>query len=294
MERGFLQKRKRKIKRIPYLFISPFFFIFIFFFLYPAFYSLYLSLTKFSGFGSPRFVGIENYRILFQYDFFWQAVANTFFYVIAGIVPGITLSFLLAVLIHSRYVKWKTFYKICIYLPQTLATVAASLIFIVILGTNTGVINSLFHTRIPFLENPEYTRWAVVAVITWRGIGWYLLIYLAGLSNIDTEVIESARIDGANAFGMLLKITIPLMRPIFSYTIVIGTINSLKIYTEPKVLLSTVAALPVSVQPVVAMLVNNVQGGVFGMASAIGWVLFVLIFTVYMILYKGLGFGKEE
>lgn len=213
---------------------------------------------------------------------------------IAGIVPGITLSFLLAVLIHSRYVKWKTFYKICIYLPQTLATVAASLIFIVILGTNTGVINSLFHTRIPFLENPEYTRWAVVAVITWRGIGWYLLIYLAGLSNIDTEVIESARIDGANAFGMLLKITIPLMRPIFSYTIVIGTINSLKIYTEPKVLLSTVAALPVSVQPVVAMLVNNVQGGVFGMASAIGWVLFVLIFTVYMILYKGLGFGKEE
>jgi ABC-type sugar transport system permease subunit len=281
-------------KIVPYLFIAPFFISFLVFFLYPAAYSFYLSLTRYNGAGAPRFVGLRNYITLFKYDFFWQAVRNTFFYVIFGVGPSIILAFLLSVVIYSRNVKWKTLYKILIYLPQTMATVAASLVFIVLLGTNTGVINRLLGLSIPFLEDPYITRWAVILLLTWRGIGWYLLVFLAGLATIDPEVLESARVDGARAWQSLIRITVPMMRPIFAYTIVIGTINCLKIFTEPRVLLLSATALPVMVQSVVTMLVNNVQGGVFGSASAIGWVLFVIIFSVYMILYKGIGFGREE
>jgi ABC-type sugar transport system permease subunit len=288
------QALKKKNVWTPYLFIAPFLLSFMIFFLYPAAYSFFLSFTRFSGVGTPRFMGLRNYIALFQYNFFWHSIFNTFFYVIFGVAPGIATAFIFSIAIYSRFIKWKTFYKIMIYLPQTMATVAASLVFIVLLGTNTGVINTVMRTKIPFLENPVYTRWSVILLLLWRGTGWYMLVFLAGLATINSEILESARVDGAKAWQSLLFITIPIMRPIFAYNIVIGTINCLKIFTEPRILLLSAHSLPVTVQSVVAMLVNNVQSGAFGTASAIGWVLFVIIFGVYMILYKGIGFGREE
>ena len=278
----------------PYLLIAPFILSFLLFFLYPAGYSLYLSFTKFNGLGMPKWVGIANFTALFQYGFFWKAVQNTLFYMVAGIIPATVLSFSIAYAIHSPCAKYPSLYKMCIYLPQTMAAVASSLVFVVIFGTKSGVLNRLLGLSVPWLEKAPYTPWAVVILITWRGIGWYMLVYLSGLATLDVSMLESARVDGANGLQVLLRIVVPMMRPIFAYTIVVGSINSLKIYTEPRVLLTQVASLPPAVQPVVGMLVNNVQSGIFGMASAIGWILFVLIFLIYQIFYVGFGFGREE
>lgn len=285
---------RSRIPWTPYLFIAPFIISFIVFFIYPAGYSLFLSFTKYSGRGLPKLIGLSNYSALFNYRFFWQAIGNSLCYFVAAIIPSVIISFLIAYAIHSPNVRYKSLFKIGIYLPQTMAAVAASLVFIVIFGTRTGVLNKLLGLSIPWLEQAMYTRWSVVILLIWRGIGWYMLIYLSGLATLDHSVIESAKVDGATGLRVMTRIVIPIMRPIFAYTIIIGMINSIKIYTEPRVLLMNVTTLPPAVQPAVAMLVTYVQSGAFGMASAIGWVLFLLIFAIYLVLYCGLGFGREE
>ncbi len=277
---------------IPYLFIMPFLFSFIFFFFIPAFYSLYLSLTRYAGFGKIIYIGLNNYISLFQFGFFWMAVGNTFFYLFMHSVPVMILSFLLAVSIHSKLIRAKSLFKIGYFLPVTMASVAASLIWKVILGTRSGAINALLGTQLPFLDNTQWFRMSVVVVISWKSIGWFMTVYLAGLSTVSNEIKESALVDGASPFQALIHITIPIMKPIFLFAFIMDTLTSLKLFAEPRLLLAS-SSIPPEVNTIVGILVDNLQSGMFGKASAIGWVLFYMVLIISLIQLKILG-GKEN
>jgi ABC-type sugar transport system permease subunit len=281
-------------KLVPYLFILPFIFSFFIFFVFPSIYSFILSFFRYKGYGSADFVGLDNYIALFIYPTFWTAVYNTVFYWIVHIVPVMTISFLLAVAVNSKLVRWKSFYKPIIFLPQITAAVASALIFKVIFATRYGVINNLLGTQIFFLEDAALMKWTVVALIMWRAIGWYFVIYMAGLTTISDEIQEAATIDGANAAQRLWYITIPLMRPIFLFAFMIDTIGSLKIYTEPLLMFSTGMDAPTDIIPILSILTRNISGGNFGLASAVGWILFVMILLVSLLQYKLLRGGKDE
>ena len=134
-------------------------------------------------------------------------------------------------------------------------------------------------------------KWPVSALITWRGIGWYFVIFLAGLTNISEEVEEAAMVDGATPFQNLMKIIIPLMKPTFMLTSVTYAIGSLKLYTEPNVLLSRTEA-PLQVAPYINIVTTNVNGGNFGMAAAAGWLLVLLILGCTLLQMKA--FGGED
>ena len=282
------QQRKKRVL-VPYLFLLPFIFLYIATFLYPALYSLILSFFKYKGYGEAKFIGLSNYTSLLTYRTMWVCLANTLFYFIASYIPTMLIAFLMAVLVRSKTLKrFQRFYKPIIFMPQICAVVAASLVFQIIFGGEVGVVNQVLETEIPFLTDLKYMKWPVVLLITWRGIGWYFIIFLAGLTTISEEVEEAALVDGATPFQKMIHIIIPLKKPTFMLTSITYAIGSLKLYTEPNILLSRTEA-PLQVAPYINIVTSNVNGGNFGMASAAGWLLVLLILGCTLLQLKFFG-----
>jgi len=286
------KKLSRSKERLAiFLFLLPFILSFLAFFAFPAFYSLALSFTTYKGYGIAHFVGIRNYFNLLTYSTMWNCLENTFIYSFASFIPTMLISFLLAIVMRSKSIrKYQRIYKPIIFLPQICVVVAASLVFQVIFGNRVGVINQLLNTSIPFLTNLNLMKYPVITLIVWRHIPWYFIIFLSGLTTISEEIDDAASIDGSNAFQRLIYITIPIMKPIFMLAFVNYTINSLKLFTEPNLLLGGSSAPPLQVAPYLNLVTNNIYGGNFGMASALGWflVLFILVITLFQLrLFRG-------
>lgn len=277
---------------VPYLFILPFLISFLIFFFIPAIYSFYISMCRYGGFGEMNFIGLDNFCSLFQYGFFWQSISNVLFYFIMHTVPVMVISFLLSVLIASRFVRLKQLYKVFIFLPVTMASVSSTMVWKAILSTRTGALNNILGTQIPFLDESDLFRWSVVVILIWKSTGWFMTVFLAGLTTINQDLYEAATVDGADAFRKLISITIPLMRPIFLFAFLIETASSLKLYTEPR-LLGAVQTVNPATNTVVGILVDYMNAGMYGMASAVGWVLFLMIGILSVIQFRIMS-GKEE
>ncbi len=284
--------KKKKVKLTPYIFLLPFILMFCATFLYPAAYSLVLSFYKYKGYGEAKFVGIQNFKNLLTYRTMWVCLGNTAVYFIGSFIPTMLISFLLAVLIRSKSLRnYQRFYKPIVFLPQICSVVAAALIFKIIFGGDVGVINQIFHTKVDWLGNIQNMRLPVICLIAWRGIGWYFIIFLAGLTTVGEEIEEASLVDGATPFQRLRFITIPLMKPTFMLTSITYLIGSLKLYTEPNVLLSRTEA-PLQVAPYVNLVTTNVNSGNFGMAAAAGWFLVVIIMGLTIVELRM--FGGDE
>lgn len=299
MENRTKQKSMRlmqthNVKVTPYLFIGPFLVFYIVFFIVPSAYSLVLSFFQYRGYGNAVFVGLKNYIALFQYSYFYSTLYNVFFYYIVHTIPMLALSFMLAYLLYSKYVgiSLKRTYKACIFLPQIMALVCAALVFRVVFATNSGVVNKWLGTSIPFLERPLLMKLAVVVLIIWRGTGWYMIIFLSGLSGLDNSVLEAAVIDGVSGWQKMRYVVLPLMKPVLLLALVFETIGSLKISVEPNMLISGWINAPESAAPVINVVLDNIRGGSFGMASAAGWILTVIILLITLIQMRLS--GKDE
>lgn len=274
-------------KSIPYLFILPFLISYVVFFAYPAVYSFVLSFFSYKGYGPAKFIGIDNYRNLLQYTTMWQCLGNTFFYFLASFIPTMIISFLLALIVRSKPIRrFQGFYKPVIFLPQVCAVVASALCFKIIFGERVGVISQIVGEAIPFLKDPALMRWSVVVLITWRAVGWYFIIYLSGLTTISEDIMEAATIDGANSIQRTWFITLPMMKQTFMLAFITNAIGSLKIYTEPNLLLAQNYDPPMQAAPYINLLVNSMAGGQFGMACAFGWILVIVILLLTMLQFR--------
>ncbi|MFT3983170.1 MAG: sugar ABC transporter permease [Lachnospiraceae bacterium] len=286
---------KRKLKRVlvPYGFLLPFLLVYACFFLWPAIYSLILSFFKYGGYGEAKFVGFQNYINLFKYSTMWGCLGNTAFYFLFSFIPTMIIAFLLANLVRSKPArKFQRIYKPLIFLPQICAVVASALCFKIVFGERVGVINQILGKSIPFLSETGIMRWTVVALLTWRGVGWYFIIFLSGLTTISDEIMEAASIDGATAWQNLRHIVIPMMKPTFLVAFVTNLIGSFKIYTEPNLLLSQNYDPSMKVAPYTNLVINSMSGGQFGMAAAEGWFLVIIILILTIVQLKLLG-GDE-
>lgn len=261
----------------PYLFILPFLISFLAFFLMPVIYSMVISLMKYKGYGTMKYVGFDNYKRLFTYGAMWQSLLNTLQYFVLGMIPVMIVSFLLAVVVRSRAIsRFQKIYKPLIFLPQVCAVVASALVFKVIFGTNVGAINQVLGTNINFLGDTKLMKLPVVSMLIWRNTGWYFIIFLSGLTTISDDLTEAAKIDGATSAQTLFYVTIPVMKPIFKLTFITYAIGAFKLYTEPNLILAKEEA-PLAVAPFVNMITTNINSGALGMACAAGWILVVII-----------------
>jgi len=282
------RRRFRWERLVPFGFIAPFLISFLVFFLAPSVGSIVLSFFRYRGYGKATWIGLQNYSALLKSPNFWENLGNTAFYWLVPIVPLIIGAFLLAVLVRSKMTRWPGVVKPLYFVPQVMAPVAAALVWRVILSGN-GALNSVLHLHVDWISDPHAVRWAVAMLLVWRGFGWYFVVFLSGLTSVSDELLEAAEVDGATARQRIVHITVPIMRPIFLFAFVIDTIGSIQLFTEPNLLVgnaaSTVGAPPTAA-PIMNQVIGNINGGQFGLAAAVGWMIFIASGVLSVIQFR--------
>jgi ABC-type sugar transport system permease subunit len=283
----YKKKNWKREKLVPYLFISPFILAFIILFLGPALYALVISFFRYAGYGDMTFVGLYNYVSTLNYRLFWVGLRNTVFYWIAHVIPMMAIAFGLALIVSNRYIQFKRFFKPMIYMPQLVTSVASALIFSNFFGMEYGVLNQVLGMKIPWLIDVNLARWAVVILLVWHGVGYWFIVFLAGLTSINPEIIEASIVDGANSWTRLVYVILPLMRNTLLFAFVVDAIGSLRIFTEPNVLMAQRARLaPYEVAPVINVLFLAMGAARFGQAAAVGWILCIITVGVSWLQFR--------
>jgi len=268
-----------------YAFIAPFLVLFIFFSAFPDVYTLILSFQHYAGYGSASAAGLQNYDALLHYPVFWTELENTLEYWVLHAVILIPVAFVLALVVRSRSVRGKSAWRAIIFLPQVMSIVAVSLAFQVMFASPNGVINHLLGLNVAWLTDFAITKWVVVMLLVWQGLGFWFVVFLSGLTSIDPAVEEAAMIDGAGAFRRTIWIVAPMMKNVFLFAVVIDAITSMSLYTQPTVLAASQGVLSPSVAPLSNLVVVNLESSSFGQSAAAGWLLFLLTIVVSIAVF---------
>jgi ABC-type sugar transport system permease subunit len=281
----------------PYIFILPFVLSFLLFFVFPSAYAIALSFFRYKGYGTATFVGFQNYARILGYPHFWETVGNTLFYYVGHLVPVFALPFALALMLTSPKAKLKGFFQACLFIPNIVAVAAAALVFKLIFG-RSGVINTLLGTSLPFLTDGRLLKLSVIGLMVWHSLGWFLVIFIAGLTTVKEELKEAAMLDGANYWQTIWHVVVPQMKPIFVFALLMDLISTLKLFVEPQLLLSTGTVggntVPPQGQTIISIMFVNLNNGAYGYAAAIGWVLFLFIAAASLLQIKLLKEGGAK
>jgi len=222
----------------PYLFMSPALVILGLTVFWPSIQALYLSFTEY-GYDitqSPQWVGTQNFQRLFTDDVFWKTLGNTLLYLLVAVPILVIVPLGLAILVNQSLpgIRW---FRATYYAPVVISMVVAGIAWRWLYAEN-GLLNQLLNglrlseEGIPWLTSPNIALFSVMAVTVWKGLGYYMVIYLAGLQAIPAELYEAASIDGSDGWLKHLDITIPLMRPYLFLVAVISSISATKVFEE--------------------------------------------------------------
>jgi multiple sugar transport system permease protein len=263
------------------LFASPWVVYFLVFWLYPLGYSFYLSLTDFQLLrGTGSYIGFSNYSRLFHDPVFLKSLKNTFYFVF-GTIPLTTLLALLLALFIAEKIPGHRIFQAAYFIPSITAMVVIALIFYN-LYSRGGYIYSLAKLAgmsppaNGFLQSENTALWAIMAMDIWVAIGYYVLIFLAGIKAIPTELFEAARVDGAGFWRRSRLITIPLLKSTFAFVIVLNTIRSFQIFIEIFVMTSG-RPFNSTLTTVFFIFDKGIGRGDIGYASAAAYILFMII-----------------
>jgi cellobiose transport system permease protein len=266
-----------------YLFISPFFIIFGVFTLFPILWSAYISFFKWNIIGVRQYIGLKNYAgILTNDPLFWQSVGNTFSMWVMSTIPQLFLALILANVLNSNSLKGRKLFRISVIVPNITSLVAVAAIFGSLFGYNYGLIN-WFWTQLGYEKfNWGASYWgaqiAVSVMVIWRWTGYNALIYLTALQGIPADLYEAARIDGASGTQQFFHITIPMIRPILLFTVIISTIGGMQIFIEPLIFSGSAGGPQSQTLTMVMYLYNQAfTNNSFGYAAAVAWMLFLII-----------------
>ena len=278
-----------KIKKktgLPYLFILPSILILLGVYLLPFLYSLYISVTDWSGMGQKlNFVGLSNYKGLFEEPHFWETLRNNLIYFVELVGIQFIISMVLAVVLNAAF-KGRNFFRALYFMPTIICTLAVGFIWNIMFDPINGPIKTLLKnagflelSRIMWLGNTKTAIHAVSFVSLWQWTGWSMVIYLAGLQSIDKNLYEAAEIDGANAVQKFFKVTLPLLAPSITVNLVNSTIGALKIFDLPFIM---TGGGPGHATESLAMMMYTYSFGLnkMGYGTAISIILFVVILII--------------
>lgn len=276
-------RKQMREEVVPYLFIAPFLCFFILFFIYPAINSFFISFTSYRGYGNAKWVGLENYSAILQYDVFWTEMKNVLIYWLLHVGIMVFFSFSMAYLVSQPSYAKLSKYKIILFLPRVIAPTVAALIFRAVFS-QTGLVNRIFSSEIPFLQNDFLTRCVIAFILVWRDFGYWFVVFLAGMTSVNPELIDAVTVDGANLWQRVVHIIIPQMQNILKFALIIDIISSIRLFSIPNIIVGQPGALsPTSIAPIMNLLVQNIQQGNFGRASTVGWLLFLVVVILTII-----------
>ena len=281
--------------RWPYMFIFPFYLSFFIFGLYSTIFSFYLSFTEWKGLGPIKLVGLKNYVSLFKDKVFIQSMENGFLLFFMYVPLMTFLALVLAVVLNSKRVRGFQFFRTIIFMPFIMNIAAAGFAFRLVLNQKYGVVNNLLAgifniPPIPWLESIWGARVSLCLLIIWAWLGYNMVIMLAGLQTIPSELTEAAMIDGANPTQSFFYVTIPLMRPVILFSVVLSLMGSFGLFNEVFILTGG-GPMNATLTPFVDIFNQAFANFRFGYASAMAYVYFVILFALTLIQVSY--FGKR-
>ncbi len=291
-------RRDRKENRDGFLFALPWLIGFLAFSLYPIVMSAYYSFTDFSAIKDPTWVGLKNYQELLKDKLFWQSLRNTLLYVVISVPVTILVSLFLAALLKIVRVG-KAFFRSVFFVPSIFPVVASTMIWLLILDPISGYLNRFLNSiglsSVNWLGNPPWTKPALVIMTCW-GVGSTVVILLAAMGDVSAELYEAASIDGAGTWKQFWNITVPGISHVLIYQVILAIINGFQYFTQVYILCSAQSGnlsggIGAGKQNSLLMyplyLFQNAFGRLkMGTASAMAWILFVIVLILTLLLLK--------
>ena len=284
-----MSRRQKKENIFSYIFIGPQLIGFLCFVAFPLFFSIYLCFSYWNFIDLPVYVGGENFAAVFRDPIFWKSMGNTLIY-ICIVVPLTLLTSLILALLTNRKLPFMKFYRAAFFLPMVTSTVAISMVWLFIYQPYGGVLNTILEgvgiSNPPhWLQNEFWARFAVSIVMIWLKVGYYYIIFDAGLKNIPTELYEAAEIDGANAFTKIKNITLPMLSSVMFFVSVMLFIDVFNMFNEVYIM---TAGGPNYSTYTLSMYIYFYAFTEFdmGRAAVASWVLFALVGVVTLIQFK--------
>ncbi|WP_413523236.1 carbohydrate ABC transporter permease [Lactococcus raffinolactis] len=271
------------------LFLGPSLLGFLVFIAFPILYSLVISFTDWNLLNPMKFIGIDNYASLLRDKNFWAALRNTGTFIIGYLPSVMILGLAIAVLLNSK-IKFKTFFRGIYFLPVVTSWVAVSLVWKWLLNGQYGLLNyflSLIGIHGPsWLTDPRTAMLAIIITSVWKDIGFIMVLYLGGLQAISPSLYEAAEIDGASQWRQFWHVTLPGLRPTTFFVLMISLINSFQVFDQVNIMTGGGPGNATTV------MVQNIYNSAFnffemGRASAMSWLLFLIIFTVSLVQMFG-------
>lgn len=250
----------------------------------PVIFSFSLSFVDWDLLSPMKFVGLSNFKDVLTDSTFVQVLINTFVFAIASSVFAVIIPLVLACILNIK-IRGSNFYKTAYFLPFITPMIVIAIVWQWVFDPNMGLLNQILHTHIKWLYDVRFAMPALIAVSVWKLIGYNMIIFLSGLSTINQEVLEAAKIDGANSWQVLKNVTVPLLSPTIFFVIVITSISSFQVFDLIYVMTQ---GGPDNSTMVLVYSIYKYAFEYFdvGKASAIAYILFAIIFVLVLCQWK--------
>jgi multiple sugar transport system permease protein len=269
-------------------FVAPALVIIGVFFVLPVVAALAMSFTDFDIYAladlrNLRLVGLQNYARLLETPLFWQAFGNTLYFVVVGVPLSVATSFAAALLLHSRLVRFRGFFRTALFAPVVTTLVAVAVIWRYLFNPHYGLLNyGLGRLGVPpidWLGDPQWAMPAIIVFAVWKNFGYNMIILLAGLQSIPEPLYEAARIDGASLWRQFRHVTLPMLAPIVAMVNILTIAGYFQLFAEPYVMTQG-GPLQSTVSVLYFMYEEGFKWWNLGSASSVAFILFLFIFSV--------------
>lgn len=284
-----LKKRKTaRIQNVAYLYILPWIIGFLVFQLYPLLASLYYSFTEYNGIGTPKWIGLANYVKMFtKDDMFWKSLLTTLKYVLMSL-PLKIITALVVALVLNKKLRGINFYRTVYYIPSIFGGSVAVSVLWRFLFMDGGLVNRLFTTiglpAVQWLSSPRWALFTLSLLNVWQ-FGSSMVLFLAALKQVPTELYEAAVIDGSGKIKMFFSVTLPMISPVLFFNILMQTVNVFQDFTGAFVITN---GGPLNSTYLFALKLYDEAFKYFNMgyASALSWILFIIILAFTMVFFR--------
>lgn len=274
--------------RVGLLFALPWIIGFLLFTSYPLIASFCYSFTNYSVLRPPSYVGFSNYQELAGDEVFRKSMGNTLLYAIGAVPLSAVVAIGLAMLLNLK-VKGMAFYRTMFFLPSLVPQIALGTLFLWVFNSDYGLLNNLFKyagiTLPNWLGDPAWSKWTLILIAIW-GCGQAMIIYLAGLQDVPVSLYEAAELDGAKLWAKTRHVTLPMISPVILFNVIMGMIGAVQTFAVPQLMFPGGAPARSTYMFAMYLYDNAFQNQRMGYASAMGWVMFVLILILTMISLK--------
>jgi len=284
----------RSETRAGLLLIAPAMLVIIFFFFAPVIAGFGLSLTDFDLYSigdlhNLRFVAFRNYRDLLGSSIFWTALGNTLYFALVGGPLTVIVSLVAALLVNAKLTRWKALFRTIYFAPVVTTLVAVSVVFKYLYHPRFGLLNrALLAMHLPtpdWLGDPRFAMPAIILLSVWKGFGYTMIIFIAGLQNIPDELYEAARLDGAGVWKQFRHVTLPMLGPTFLFVGIVVAIGQLQIFAEPYVM-TYGGPLNRTLSIVMLMYQQGFKFWRMGYGAAVAFILFLVIGAATLLQLK--------